>query len=228
MGMKEIAARSMGRYRTTQDMVAGGLREAILGGVLEGGAPLRQEEIADRFGVSRIPVREALRNLEGEGLVSFYPHRGAVVTSLSYDEVEEITEIRVSLETLALRRSLPQLSGEDFGRAEGVLAEIEREEDLPSSWGELNWRFHETLFAPAGRPRLISLIKSQHTAFERYIRFHLSLADYDKPQREHHELLDLCRRREDAAAEAMLTRHIEDISELLLAHLKETTLSDKR
>lgn len=223
--MEEIAARARGGYRTTQDMVAGGLRDAILGGVLDGGAPLRQEEIADRFGVSRIPVREALRHLEGEGLVSFYPHRGAVVTSLSYDEVEEITEIRVSLETLALRWALPEMGEENFRQAEGILDEIECEEDLPSSWGELNWRFHETLFAPAARPRLISLIKSQHTAFERYIRFHLSLADYDKPQREHHELLDLCRRREDAAAEALLVRHIGDISELLLAHLKEHAAS---
>lgn len=220
MGLEEIVAEATDRYRTTQDMVAGGLRGAILGGALVGGEPLRQEELAERFGVSRIPVREALRQLEGEGLVAFYPHRGAVVTSLSPFEVEEITEIRVALEPLALRRAIPLMRDEDLERAREILDRIDLEEDLRATWGELNWRFHEALFAPAGRPRLSALIRSQHTAFERYIRFHLSLADYDKPQREHHELLELCRRGEASSAEALITRHIQDISVLLLQHLK--------
>lgn len=220
MGLEEIVAEATDRYRTTQDMVAGGLRGAILGGALVGGEPLRQEELAERFGVSRIPVREALRQLEGEGLVAFYPHRGAVVTSLSPLEVEEITEIRVALEPLALRRAIPLMRDEDLERAREILDRIDLEEDLRATWGELNWRFHETLFAPAGRPRLSALIRSQHTACERYIRFHLSLADYDKPQREHRELLELCRRGEASSAEALITRHIQDISVLLLQHLK--------
>jgi len=224
MGIEDIATDVAGQYRTTQDMVAGGLRGAILGGVLAGGDPLRQEELADRFGVSRIPVREALRQLEGEGLVEFYPHRGAVVTSLSYLEVQEITEIRVSIEPLALRRAAPLMTGDDLDRAEEILDRIDAERDLRSSWGELNWRFHEALFTPAGRPRLLSLIKAQHIAFERYIRFHLSLADYDKPQAEHRELLELCRRGELRQAEPLLVRHIEDISVLLLEHLKVAPL----
>jgi DNA-binding GntR family transcriptional regulator len=219
MGIEDIAYEAAGRYRTTQDMVSGGLREAILGGTLAGGEPLRQEELAERFGVSRIPVREALRQLEGEGLVEFYPHRSAIVTSLSYLEVEEIAEIRVRLETLALRRALPLMNRDSLDRAREILDLIDHEEDLRKSWGELNWRFHEAIFAPAGRPRLLSLIKSQHTAFERYIRFHLALADYDKPQREHRELLELCRRGDSRAAESLLARHIEDISGLLQEHL---------
>lgn len=222
MSLEEIVAEATGRYRTTQDMVAGGLRGAILGGALTGGEPLRQEELAERFGVSRIPVREALRQLEGEGLVAFYPHRGAVVTSLSPLEVEEITEIRAALEPLALRRAIPLMREEDLDRAREILDRIDREEDLRATWGELNWRFHEALFVPAGRPRLISLVKAQHTAFERYIRFHLALADYDKPQREHRELLELCRRRKTRAAEELLVTHIRDISDLLLQHLRRT------
>ncbi|WP_047865229.1 GntR family transcriptional regulator [Rubrobacter aplysinae] len=226
MGIQEIAFEVTGRYRTTQDMVSEGLREAILGGTLAGGEALRQEELGERFGVSRIPVREALRQLEGEGLVEFHPHRSAVVTSLSYLEVEEISEIRVSLETLALRRALPMMSRESLDRAGEVLNLIDAEEDLRKSWGELNWRFHEALFAPAERPRLISLIKSQHTAFERYIRFHLALADYDKPQHEHRELLELCRRGESGAAEALLARHIQDISGLLQEHLDRLPVNE--
>ncbi|MBA2442723.1 MAG: GntR family transcriptional regulator [Rubrobacter sp.] len=222
MSLEETIANASGRYRTTQSMVAGGLREAILEGTLEGGRPLRQEELADLFGVSRIPVREALRQLEGEGLVSFYPHRGAVVSRLSYKEVEEITDLRVALETMAMRKALPALGEEELERAEEVLHAIDTEKDLVSRWGELNWRFHATLLYPADRPRLLSLVKTQHTAFERYIRMHLALSDYDKPQREHYEMLEACRGGDTEAVLNLLTRHIEDISELLFEYLRET------
>lgn len=222
MGLEEVVERASRRYRTTQGMVVGGLRDAILSGVLAGGQPLRQDEIAEHFGVSRMPVREALRQLEGEGMVSFYPHRGAVVSELSYKEVMEIIEIRTALEIMALRKAFPLLGEEEFRRAEEVLHSIDEEEDLVSRWGELNWRFHATLFAPAERPRLLSMIKAQHTAFERYIRVHLALSDYEKPQRQHYELLDTCRSGEEGAAVEQLIRHIQDTGELLLSHLKSS------
>ncbi|MGB3681818.1 MAG: GntR family transcriptional regulator [Rubrobacteraceae bacterium] len=220
MSLEEVVERASRRYRTTQGMVVGGLRDAILSGVLAGGRPLRQDDIAEHFGVSRMPVREALRQLEGEGMVSFYPHRGAVVSELSYKEVVEIIEIRISLETMALRKAFPLLGEEAFDRAEEVLHSIDEADDLTSRWGELNWRFHATLFSPSERPRLLSIIKTQHTAFERYIRVHLALSDYEKPQKEHYELLDICRRREEASAIEQLTRHIEDTGDLLISNLK--------
>lgn len=227
MGLEEVAEKASRRYRTTQGMVAGGLRDAILSGVLAGGQPLRQDEIAESFGVSRMPVREALRQLEGEGMVSFYPHRGAVVSELSYKEVVEIIEIRTTLETMALRKAFPLLGDEEFRRAEEVLHAIDEEKDLVSRWGELNWRFHATLFAPAERPRLLSIIKAQHTAFERYIRVHLALSDYERPQREHYELLETCRRGDEDAAVALLARHVQDTGELLFSHLNPSDADDK-
>lgn len=221
MGLDEIAARASGQFRTTQSMVASGLRDAILSGVLAGGQPLRQEEIAESFGVSRSPVREALRQLEGEGMVAFIPHRGAVVSEISHQEVEEITEIRISLETMAMRKAIPLLDDDDLERAEEVLRRIDREEDLITYWSDLNWRFHATLFAPAERPRLLALIKSQHDAFERYIRMHLALSDYEKPQSEHYELLDLCRKRDTEAVLKLLAKHIENTSDLLVTYIKD-------
>lgn len=201
-------------------MVSGGLRSAILSGTLTGGRPLRQVEIAAFFGVSRSPVREALRQLEGEGLVTFEPHRGAVVSELSHEEVGEVTEIRVLLETDAIGHSVPLLEAEDLERAEEVLRTIDEEPDLIPCWGELNWRFHATLFAPAERPRLLALIKTQHDAFERYIRMHLALSAYEKPQREHYELLELCRHRNADAAQSLLARHIKSTGNLLTTHIK--------
>jgi len=223
MGLEDIAARASGQFRTTQSMVASGLRDAILSGVLAGGQPLRQEEIAESFGVSRSPVREALRQLEGEGMVSFIPHRGAVVSELSHHEVVEITDIRVVLETMAMRKALPLLEEDDLQRAEEVLHRIDREEDLIPYWSDLNWRFHATLFAPAESPRLLALIKAQHDAFERYIRMHLALSDYEKPQKEHYELLELCRKKDTDAVLKLLTRHIENTSELLVTYIKDDT-----
>lgn len=219
--MDEVASRASSRYRTAHGMVLGGLRDAILSGVLGGGQQIRQDEIAEQFDVSRMPVREALRQLEGEGLVSFYPHRGAVVSELSYREVVEITELRINLETMALRKAFDLLGEEEYKRAEEVLEEIDEEKDLGSRWGELNWRFHAVLFAPADRPRLVSTIKAQHNAFERYIRIHLSLSDYEKPQREHYELLKLCRKKDLGSAVELLSTHISDTGELLLTHLSE-------
>lgn len=223
VGLEEIADGLAGNFRTTQGMVVGGLRDAILSGALAGGQPLRQEEIAEAFGVSRSPVREALRQLEGEGMVSFAPHRGAVVSELSYEEISEITEIRVCLETMALRESIPLLNSEDLERAEEVLHAIDHEKDLVLRWSELNWRFHATLFAPANRPRLLALIKSEHSAFERYIRVHLALSDYERPQREHYELLETCRRKDADAAQKLLAQHIRNTGNLLFAHLKRVS-----
>ncbi|MDQ3658721.1 MAG: GntR family transcriptional regulator [Actinomycetota bacterium] len=227
MGLEEIAARASGQFRTTQSMVASGLRDAILSGVLEEGQPLRQAEIAESFGVSRSPVREALRQLEGEGMVSFIPHRGAVVPEISHHEVEEITELRVALETMSMRKAIPLLEDDDLERAEEVLRRIDREEDLITYWSELNWRFHATLFAPAERPRLLALIKAQHDAFERYIRMHLALSDYEKPQKEHYELLDLCRKKDTEAALNLLAKHIDDTGALLVTYIKDDTESDE-
>ncbi len=227
MGLEEIAARASGQFRTTQSMVASGLRDAILSGVLAEGQPLRQAEIAESFGVSRSPVREALRQLEGEGMVSFIPHRGAVVSEISHHEVEEITELRVALETMAMRKAIPLLEDDDLERAEEVLRRIDREEDLITYWSELNWRFHATLFAPAERPRLLALIKAQHDAFERYIRMHLALSDYEKPQKEHYELLDLCRKKDTEAALNLLAKHIDDTGALLVTYIKDDTEVDE-
>src|SRR3954447_7631810 len=109
---------------TAQDVVLASVREAILSGVLEPGARLRQEELADLFGTSRIPVREALRALEYEGLVRSEPHRGFTVTSLDADDVDEVYDLRIVLETHALRLALPLLTDEDLAELEALYADM--------------------------------------------------------------------------------------------------------
>src|SRR4051794_15630849 len=100
--------------QTIASMTVEALRERILRGDYPEGEPLRQDALADELGVSRIPVREALRQLEAEGLVTFNPHRGAVVSTLSLDEIEELFQLRADIECDLLRRAIPNMTPEQL------------------------------------------------------------------------------------------------------------------
>ena len=222
MNLDELAADAAKHYRTTPTMVADILREAILAGTLQGGQPLRQEDLATKFQLSRGPVREALRQLEGEGLITFYPHRGAVVSTLSLAEVQEICDIRIALETAALRFAMPHLSDDVLKCAEEILDEADRQITEVAHWGEINWRFHATLYAPANRPRLFTLIKAQHAQMDRYLRVHFSLMNYkQQAQQEHRQILEACKRRDLSTALAVLEQQIAEVGEMLAHYLQQ-------
>ena len=216
-------------HKSVQEVVVSRLREAILSGSLEGGRPLRQAEIAARFEVSSIPVREAFRQLEGEGLVAFYPRRGAVVSELSPDEMREICEMREALEPLALRRALPNMMEEDLRRAEEVLdlADKESDDQLLPRWGKMNREFHGALYRPAGRPKLLGTINNLHINFDRYLRLHFSAMHYrEKGQLEHREILERCKQRDEEGAVEALRLHIQTVSEMLFGYLSKEGAKD--
>ena len=193
------------RYRTATEYVEATLREAILSGAIAPGTPLRQEELATTFKVSRMPIREALRQLEAQALVDFEPHRGAVVVQITLLDAMDNYAIRAALEPQALRLSIPNLTEEDFTIAEEILAEIDQETD-PGRMGELNRRFHMTLYAQAGLPRLIALTEQHLASADRYLRFHLA-AIGDMGQDEHRDMLAACRAGDEAGALDALARH---------------------
>ena len=208
-------------FKTTPTLVAEALRNGILKGVIRSGQTLRQEELAAAFGVSRIPVREAFRQLETEGLIKINPHRGAVVSSLSAFEVQELFEIRVPLETTALRLAIPNLTGLDLQKAARILDLADREE-TSSRWGELNWDFHAALYAAAGRPRLLAMLVNLEQNVDRYMRLVLTGMDYQQhSQAEHRELLAACRAKDVEKAAALLTGHIEAAGQKLTAYLRQ-------
>lgn len=210
---------------SSAEAVVAALREAILRGVFEEAQPLRQDEIAARFGISKIPVREALRRLEVEGLVVFYPNRGAVVATLSTDEAEELCEIRIALETTALRRAVPRATADDLRRASDVLEEA-RTEPNPHRWSDFNWEFHAALYAPAGRPQLLALIRQMNRRVDRYMRATLTSAGHHAQSlREHKHLLQAVRRGDVAEAEALLTAHITAGAKKLIDYLAATRVA---
>src|SRR5689334_15832455 len=129
LDLAPIIGQSTPRFRTASSFVSDMLRTAILTGVLKDGEPLRQDELAAALGVSRMPVREALRRLEAEGFVDFQPHKGAVVAELSAEEAEEIYEIRLTLECRRLRESIPHLTDGALDGAAVILDEMDTEQD---------------------------------------------------------------------------------------------------
>ena len=175
------------------------------------------------------PVREALRRLEAEGLVTFYPHRGAVVTQLSLDDIQELFEIRAQLEPEILRRAVPRLSRDDLRRARAILdrfaSALERGE--VAAWGGLNWEFHATLYGPAERPQTLAVIQGLHNNTDRYTRMQLLLSGaIEQAHEEHGTLLSHCGRGEAKEAGRLLKRHITAAGRSLVAFLKDRRAGD--
>lgn len=209
MELARLIDRDRPRFRTATAFVEAVLREAILTGQLAGGTPLRQEELAAAFAVSRMPVREALRQLEAQALVDFAPHKGAVVTDISAADAADNYAIRAALEPAALRLSIPNLTADDFARAEALIADMDGEEDI-ARLGDLNRRFHLTLYARAGRPRLLALVEQHLAAADRYLRFHFTALGRDHmAQDEHAALLAAARARDAEAATRIAATHVE-------------------
>ncbi|HVM86321.1 MAG TPA: GntR family transcriptional regulator [Candidatus Binatia bacterium] len=195
------------RFRTATEYVESTLKEAILSGALPGGTPLRQEDLAAEFGLSRMPIREALRQLEAQALVDFYPHRGAVVTEISAAEGADNYAIRGALEPAALHLSVPNLTAADLARARELVEEMDSESG--ARLGELNRRFHMTLYSRAGRPRLLTLVDQQLAAADRFLRFHLAAMGRNHlSQEEHRGLIDACSANDADEACAILNQHI--------------------
>lgn len=179
----------------------------IFRGELPGGLPLRQGELAARFGVSRIPVREALRQLTAEGLVQIYPQRGATVAQLQPGEAEEILEIRHTLESKAVALAMSAWTEDLFDTIEALLDEAEATSSI-DRWSEINTRFHEDLYGPCERPRLLALIRSLNVNVERYIRLLVSRSDYRlQAEREHRAILAAARVGNLPALSALIEQH---------------------
>jgi len=187
--------------------IATRLRDEIVSGAIAGGTRLGQDALAARFGVSRMPVREALRLLEAQGLVDVPPNRSAIVARLSRDDLLDIFDMRAAAEPLALGLALPHLTNARIDRAAALQAEIEA---APlDRFGDLNAAFHRTLHEPCGRPRLLAHVESLNALADRYLRLAIGTMEHQGPSdAEHHALLDACRARDADGARAILTAHI--------------------
>lgn len=196
------------------------LRAHILSGELAPGRQIRQEVLAEQFGVSRVPVREALRQLEAEGLVHSELHRGAFVSSHSLDEVIEMLDIRIGLEVRALKLALPHFTDATFQEAEEILKQYDGSE-TPDAWRDLNLAFHLCLYRPSGRSKLVKMIEDVALGTHRFLRTFVSATvGRVGPQEEHHRLLTLCRTGDAERALQLLEAHIAHTQSALQARAK--------
>ena len=200
------------------------LRDAILSGRLAQGAPLRQEEIARSLAVSRMPVREALRVLETEGLVTFRPRYGFSVTEFRSGQIMEVAEMRLALETIALRYAIPRHTPETLRVAEDALLtlnDVETRADLDIR-PEKHRQFHLAVYGPCSMDLLLSAIASNLALSEGFARIASSQFEHVAPRdkSEHRELLDKVAARDEAGALDLLTEHVMGQARRLVSELK--------
>jgi DNA-binding GntR family transcriptional regulator len=201
---------SHGGNEVSSGRVAAYLREAILGGELRPGDRIRQEEVAARLGASRLPVREALRILEAEGLTEHEPHKGARVPKLTQHEVDVIYRMRERLEPLALVESLPRLGEPDHERLAEVQRRIEANEDL-EKFLDLDREFHMLTYSGCDIDALMSNVTRLWNSTQHYRRSFVSLGGSSRMSMvnaEHRLILDAVERRDAVDGERYLEGHI--------------------
>jgi DNA-binding GntR family transcriptional regulator len=185
----------------------------ILAGIRTGrfnaGVRLIPEEIAGEIGMSRMPVREALRRLASEGLVLIRPNRGCVVAGLTVDEIYEVFEIRSVLEGLAVRLATPRLDADAFAELDRLLARMERSGIGSDDWVTRHREFHEYICAFSRRPKLIRQIAALHVTIEPYLRIWFHHAEKPLSAREEHvAIIEALKSGDPARAERVVAEHI--------------------
>ncbi|MHA7775187.1 GntR family transcriptional regulator [Roseibium sp. M-1] len=203
------------------EKIATALEDEIVSGAHRPGVELKQGEIAARFAVSRIPVRDALQLLAARGLIDLVPNRRARVIRLSAAEIEEVYDLRVLLETDCLRQAIRRVTPAELERIDKALAHSNIDATT-SRWAESDWMFHETLYAPARRPRQIAMIEE----LRRTCRIHI--AGYGiLPSRtedwlqDHADIVKAMKTGAEDEAVRILERHIATARGTLLAALAD-------
>jgi GntR family transcriptional regulator, rspAB operon transcriptional repressor len=214
-----VARDSAGR-RDNVEQVYRRVREAILEGEIAPGAAMSQVVLADQLGVSRTPLREALRMLQSEGLVDAQANRRVTVTPVSATDLEELVVMRVALESEAIRLSVGRLSPEEIAALEGRLAEMAHfaeAKDYPR-WQKPHAAFHRGLTAAAGQ-RVNALLAQLSDHAERYRRMHIARSPKAWQTEGHREILDACKAGDRELSAALLADHLSltafDVLELL-------------
>jgi DNA-binding GntR family transcriptional regulator len=213
------------KHRTLSAMITDQLRQAILDGTHPAGSQLRQDALGEAYGVSRIPVREALFQLEAEGLVKIVPQKGAIVSELSLDEINDVFDLRIILEPRMLAQSAPHFVDDDYAALDDIQRRFEKAIAAGniSEWGQLNADFHMAMYVRARQPRTQTIVMALLQTSDRYTRMQLSTTTaMDIAEKEHAELIALCRSQQIDDACRFLERHIESVRADLLRVIGRT------
>ncbi|MCC6198412.1 MAG: GntR family transcriptional regulator [Burkholderiales bacterium] len=199
------------------------LLQAVVSGAYAPGQVLRQEELATRYSVSRVPIREAMNRLAADGLLILRPRRGYEVISLNPEEIREVFELRMLIEERAGALSASARQPADIEEVDAVLLAMERlgeGESAKRRWFELNREFHARLFATSGRRHLCRIASQLRDTVEPYIRLEVSFTgDFDEAEKDHRKIFEAFRRGDARACAAACRLHCEHTAQRLLSKL---------
>lgn len=208
--------------QTTSSAVTHLLRQSLDRGRWASGAPLRQEEIAVEFGVSRVPVREALFQLQAEGLLEMVPNKGMYVRTLSPTELRELFRLRWLIEGDVLAEAVPLHDAASINRIETVQAALDKAHSV-ADWLAGDREFHEALYAPADRGQSVAMVRRLRYLVDRFCFARLKSSSRAQGRHvEHHALIRAVRRRDAAAAAKVLQAHLAATERSALAGLAST------
>jgi DNA-binding GntR family transcriptional regulator len=194
--------------RSFSENIAIWLRDAIRSGELADGSELNQIALADRFGVSRVPVREAMRQLQAEGWIDAKRHQRAVVRGISRERILEILELRAVIETFLIEKAVATIAPADLQRLAALCDEMDATADH-QHWLELNQTFHSALYASANSVTATELLEQLGAQVERYIRSHGEhISREGEADAEHRAILAAAGRRDVAEARRLVQLHI--------------------
>lgn len=205
--LRQMVDRALAEYRTAEEQATSVIRQAIVYGIFKPGERLAQDRLARLIGVSRMPIRAALRQLESEGLVELHAHRGATVRVLSPEEISDLYEMRILVETYALRKTVRAISEDQLETLETVAGNLESAPDH-ESWMLARQEFYRELYNIGNTPRVVSTIMQFRGEVSRYTR-NLS----DPRSQTHLELLERIRLGNPDLAAAWLEAHLRHVAQ---------------
>lgn len=209
-------------FATAQQEAYAYLRRRILEGELPGGTKVIPDEVAEALSISRMPVREALRQLDADGLVTLRPNRRAVVTSLTAFEVEELFEIRTALEVLAVKFAVPTLTPDVIAELEALRERMDRVRDDPQEWVKRHDQFHQAICVAGGRKRLAQEVGRIRQATQPYVLMFMRVySTVEMPGHEHAVLLEVLASGDVSKAQRVMRDHVARPGIGILAFLRE-------
>lgn len=219
--------------KTTSSLIVESLRERFMNHEFRESEVIRQDRLAKEYNVSLSPVREALIQLEAEGLLTLVRHHGYAVTTLSIDDIQQFYELRALVEVALLEHAIPKLEESDIDTARKsheAMKRIYKRGTQTSAWTKVNWEFHTSLYKPAEKKQLFAVVENVYQNINRYVHMQLKLhssVNLARNIEEHSKLLEYCATRETNKATQVLHRHIIEAGNDLVRFLQQNRQQSK-
>jgi DNA-binding GntR family transcriptional regulator len=223
MAEKRLTPVDLESYRPLRDLVLDAIRAAIMNGTLQPRERLMEIQMAEELGVSRTPIREALRKLELEGFIVMVPRKGAYVSDLSFKDIADVFEIRAALEGLAAGLAAERITEEELERLERLLVEKQEAitQDDIGKLVEVDTKFHELMYQASRNVRLGSIISNLREQIQRFRLRSLSYPGRNKLSlEEHKKIVEAIQARDSQLARQLAQEHIENAENVLIECMK--------